>query len=511
MRTGLEVIALIETKKGSRKKSALLWSALGVALTMALIVFFLGVVNLWGVEITLNGEPTVTVEVGERYQDAGAAASFHGSMAFRTGWPVEVEAENPVDTAALGAYTVQYTAKKWGFTASAIRTVTVVDTQPPVLTLTENPDSYTLPGQPYQEEGYSATDNYDGDITDRVTAMEENGEVRYSVTDSSGNVATATRTIHYDDPIPPELTLLGDDEITLTAGDTFTDPGCAATDNVDGDLSANVTVSGQVNSNATGTYTLTYTVSDSYGNTVSASRTVTVEPKPQPKPQPVSGSVQTGKTIYLTFDDGPSKYTEQLLDVLDQYNVKVTFFTVNTSYADWIAEESSRGHSVGIHSATHDYADIYSSEEAYFADLNVQRQVIYDKAGIWTTLLRFPGGSSNKVSAKYSQGIMTRLVQDVTDQGYQYFDWNVSSGDAGETTDSEVVYQNVISGIQKETVAGKDSVVLQHDSKEYSVNAVEKIIQWGLENGYTFRALENGYTFRALDTGSPGAHHHINN
>ena len=114
-----------------------------------------------------------------------------------------------------------------------------------------------------------------------------------------------------------------------------------------------------------------------------------------------------------------------------------------------------------------------------------------------TTLVRFPGGSSNTVSS-FNPGIMTRLAQALTDMGYQYFDWNVSSGDAGETTSTDQVFENVVSGIRNRDV----SIVLQHDIKGYSVAAVERIIVWGLANGYTFLPLEPT---------SPTAHHRINN
>ena len=208
--------------------------------------------------------------------------------------------------------------------------------------------------------------------------------------------------------------------------------------------------------------------------------------------------VPSGKIIYLTFDDGPGPYTSQLLDTLAKYNVKATFFTVNTKYTSLIAQEAAAGHSVGIHSATHDYATIYANEDAYFADLHQMESIITSQTGVRPTLIRFPGGSSNKVSARYCQGIMSALTQAVTDQGYQYFDWNVSSGDAGGTTDTETVFENVINGVQQHDV----SVVLQHDIKSFSVDAVEKIIIWG---------LANGYTFLPLNASSPGAHQPVNN
>ena len=205
----------------------------------------------------------------------------------------------------------------------------------------------------------------------------------------------------------------------------------------------------------------------------------------------------TERVCAMTFDDGPSKYTGELLDVLAKYNVKATFFVVNLGYTDLISRELSEGHSVGIHSASHRYSEIYASEEAYFADLQKVQDSITALGGKKTTLVRFPGGSSNTVSS-FNPGIMTRLAQALTDMGYQYFDWNVSSGDAGETTSTDQVFENVVSGIRNRDV----SIVLQHDIKGYSVAAVERIIVWGLANGYTFLPLEPT---------SPTAHHRINN
>ena len=114
-------------------------------------------------------------------------------------------------------------------------------------------------------------------------------------------------------------------------------------------------------------------------------------------------------------------------------------------------------------------------------------------------LIRFPGGSSNTVSRKYDGGIhiMSLLTKDVQEKGFVYFDWNISSGDAGGTSSSDGVYNNVISHLKSGS-----SVVLQHDTKKFSVDAVERIIQYG---------LNNGYTFKGLDASSPGAHHGVLN
>ena len=138
--------------------------------------------------------------------------------------------------------------------------------------------------------------------------------------------------------------------------------------------------------------------------------------------------------------------------------------------------------------------------DAFFADFDTVESLIYAQTGCHTTLCRFPGGSSNTVS-EFNPGVMTRLASDVRDLGYQYFDWDVYSGDAGgegATMKSDTVASNVTEGIGDRHTA----VVLQHDIKGFSVDAVEKIILWG---------LENGYAFRALDAGSPPAHFDIAN
>ena len=311
---------------------------------------------------------------------------------------------------------------------------------------------------------------------------------------------TATQTIKVEvrDKKAPEIALNGDAEMTVEAGSEFSDPGYTATDNCDGDITESVKVSGdKVDKDKAGKYTVTYEVSDSSGNKATATRVVSVY-----DPAATADTVNPGnKIIYLTFDDGPGKYTQGLLDVLDKYNVKATFFVTNThpDYQNMIAEEAKRGHTVAIHSASHKYNQIYTSEQAFFDDLEQMNSIIKAQTGNDASIIRFPGGSSNTVSKDYCPGIMTQLVNDVTARGLLYCDWNVSSGDANsKPISTEQVVQNVISGVQSHNV----SVVLQHDIKEFSVNAVEQIIQWG---------QANGYTFLPLTTSSPMSHHRINN
>ncbi len=445
------------------------------------------VTTMGNLEMQLQGEGVITLEYGEMFVDPGVSVTWNGQS---------VEAEVAVDLPEFGkpgAYAVTYSAVYNGVTAQLTRGVLVVDTQPPVITLVSDPAHVTEIGETYQEEGFTAEDNCDGDLTARVQRYQEGDTVYYTVSDSSGNSVTVARVITYGDSVPPVITLLGEASVTMMAGQTYQEPGFTAADNVDGDITGRVMVSNTYDRYQPGTYEVTYSVMDTHGNKTQVTRSLTVQGYVQPetvKPD--------GKVIYLTFDDGPSSFTPKLLNILAKYNIKATFFVVGNGELKYLDDIVEAGHSIGIHSNTHEYSEIYASEDAFFKDFNAVRQKIYDHTGVWTTLCRFPGGSSNRTSKQYCTGIMTRLTKAVEAMGYQYFDWNVTSGDAGETKSTDQIFKNVTNGVK-----GRDySIVLQHDIFGYSVNAVERIIQWG---------LANGYTFLPLDPTSPTAHHQVKN
>ncbi len=479
----------METKQ-TRQGGLLKWLVPIAAVALLLVV--LNLVNEWHFEMRLLDAPEATIQCKAPYDEHGAQSLLLGRLFMRKGFALPVRQDGKVDPDTIGDYTVTYETDFLGFQGQMTKVVHVVDTTGPVITLVPDEREYVLPGNGYDDPGFTAVDTVDGDLTAQVQTTIVDDGVLYSVTDAAGNTTEIKRDVYFHDPDVPELTLMGQTDYELAAGEVFEEPGYTAIDNVDGDITNRVVVTGEVNSFAVGTYELTYDVEDSAHNHATATRKVTVTKVQQP-----DVVNPTGKVIYLTFDDGPGQYTEKLLGILDKYNVKATFFVINFGYTDLIAKEAAAGHSVGIHSATHDYNKIYASEEAYFADLQEMNEIIKEQTGSYTTLLRFPGGSSNTVS-NFNPGIMTRLTQRVTDAGFQYFDWNVSSGDAGETTDTDVVYQNVINGVQYQDA----SIVLQHDIKGFSVDAVERIILWG---------LEHGYTFLPLDPTSPTAHHGVNN
>ena len=450
--------------------------------------------NTFSLVVQLEGEPDMLLEYGTDYQEPGAQAILYGTLFLKEGIPVpdaQIRIDSLLQPDQLGKYTLTYNAQLEWLTASAQRTVRVVDRESPVIVLTE-PDGPLLAGTAYEEDGFVATDNYDGDITDRVIRHESYGKVSYTVLDSSGNPAYAEREIPYYDPIAPVIHLQDGDHISIPTGSFFVDPGFTAEDNVDGDMTQLVEVEGQVLWYVPGTYQLTYSVTDGFENNTTVTRTVEVVAQPRPETK-----TPTGKVIYLSFDDGPGPYTDALLDVLAKYKVKATFFVVDSGYNQQMKRIVQEGHSIGIHSVNHDYHEIYASPEAFFDDLHRMQDIIYNNTGVQTTLLRFPGGSSNTISC-FNEGIMSTLTEAVQDAGFQYFDWNVDSDDAGRANKSKTVFDNVREGVSSHRV----SVVLQHDIRDFSVDAVEDIILW---------CLENGYTFLPLTADSPGFHHGVRN
>ena len=205
------------------------------------------------------------------------------------------------------------------------------------------------------------------------------------------------------------------------------------------------------------------------------------------------------KTVYLTLDDGPSNLTAQVLEILDQYNVKATFFVTNAmpEYRHMIKEAYDRGHTIGLHTYSHDYASIYSSTQAYMQDLEKIGQVVKEQIGYVPSFIRFPGGASNTISANYCTGIMSAVSGQVLAQGYQYYDWNCSSGDGSVRNADELTAQAT-------SCAENNIILLSHDSaaKATTVEALPRIIA---------HYQSQGYVFKAIDTTSYVVHHGIGN
>lgn len=230
-------------------------------------------------------------------------------------------------------------------------------------------------------------------------------------------------------------------------------------------------------------------------NTVEISE---ASPVPEEKQQEEIEQNIEQKYAYLTFDDDCSQNTVSILDTLKEYNVKATFFMAGRADPEIVKRINNEGHTIAVHTMTHDYKTIYASTKAFWEDIEQERDYLESIIGYKPILLRFPGGSNNTVSNKYCRGIMNKLVNQAIEYGYNYYDWNVSSGDAsGKKISSEEIVNNINQQIQN-----KDNVmILMHQSapKVTTAEALPQIIEILQQQGYSIvKVEENSFSPKFL-------------
>lgn len=193
------------------------------------------------------------------------------------------------------------------------------------------------------------------------------------------------------------------------------------------------------------------------------------------------------KYVYLTFDDGPSDLTPKVLDLLDQYDAKATFFVVcknNEDCSEYLSEIVKRGHTLALHSYSHNYSLIYQSVDAFLSDYEKVYNWVYEETGYSPCLFRFPGGSTNGSSA-----VTNNIIKEMERRGFTYYDWNVSSGDGSNLTTTSNIIDNICSNVDNM----ENPVVLMHDGKgkHATLSALPTVLQKLADKGYTFRALDD--------------------
>lgn len=315
--------------------------------------------------------------------------------------------------------------------------------------------------------------------------------IEYQYFYGKDKVKEIERTVKVEDCTPPKIELKGKEEMSFYENEEYEEPGYIVEDNVDQDLTDKVKV--EKNKLGDMKYELIYTVEDSSGNKAEAKRTVTLKKVEKQDSKEDDENTKTmhsnNGVIYLTFDDGPSlSSTPKILDILKEENVKATFFILNYDKNGEVLVKRivNEGHSIGIHGYSHDYKKIYQSVDSYMENITKLQDKIKQSTGVTTNLTRFPGGSSNTISS-FNPKIMTKLTKEVVKRGFRYYDWNVSSGDAGEAKNRDEVYQNVIKGLYR----NGNNIVLMHDfsGNSKTIEALRAIIQYGKQKGYVFKAI----------------------
>jgi peptidoglycan/xylan/chitin deacetylase (PgdA/CDA1 family) len=195
------------------------------------------------------------------------------------------------------------------------------------------------------------------------------------------------------------------------------------------------------------------------------------------------------KIAYMSFDDGPSNVTPKILDTLKEYDVKATFFiiagNIKEDEIDILKRIIEEEHSIGIHTYSHKYNDIYSSVEAYLEDFYKVYQLIYEATGVKTNIFRFPWGSSNT----YNKKIKKELITEMERRGFSYFDWNVSAEDSIGNPSQAVIKKNILKDLDRFNAP----IVLMHDSaiNNNTAKILPEILTIMKDKGYVFDLLEN--------------------
>jgi len=443
-----------------------------------LIVYLLVIFALWYIaipKINLNGDDKLIISYDEEYVEAGYEAKFLGRDITS-----DVLIDNELEIGKIGNYKISYYIKYLFFTIKKERYVSIIDSKEPVINIKSDVINI-CPNQKLPKLEYSVIDEYDGDITLNTKENILDDKITLSVSDSSNNVSNKIIKIDRSDRDKPEISLKGNSTIYLNLSEKYVEPGYSAKDNCDGDITSKVSVSGSVGKSS-GNYKINYSVTDSGGNKSMVTRTVIVINKNAFN----EGNIING-SIYLTFDDGPNVGTTNvILDILKKEGVKATFFVTCNGADSLIKRIYDEGHTIALHTATHNYSYLYSSTDNYFNDLKTVSNRVKRITGIDSKIIRFPGGSSNTISRNYKKGIMTELSNMVINEGYRYYDWNIDSMDASTARNSQDVYNNVISNLSRNGV----NMVLMHDTRTITRDALRNIIRYGKSQGYSFKKIE---------------------
>ena len=294
----------------------------------------------------LKGNNNIIMEINTNYKEYGYSAKY-----LNKDISDKVKITSNLNNKKVGNYQITYTLNFRNKKYKKVRTINVIDSSDVVTSILGEGKIEICPNDEYNEN-------------------EENVIRR--------------------DSDKPKISLKGYQSSTMYVGNTYFEAGYNADDNCDGDITDKVSIEGHIDTNKVGKYELVYSVSDSSGNKTSTNRIINIIEEPD----------VNQKTIYFTFDDGPSSTTTKILDILKEEGIKATFFVINADekYDKVIKRAYDEGHTIGLHSYSHKYKSIYKSEDAYFDDLNLINNKVKKITGYKSNIIRFPGGSSNTIS-----------------------------------------------------------------------------------------------------------------
>lgn len=420
-------------------------------------------------------EQKIEIEVGKNFEPN----QFLGFSLYDD--PVNIE--NQVDSTKPGSYEVVYTL----YQQSEKLSVEVKDSTPP--TVRAQNLTRLWPSMVEVEDfivSWNDASNVSFEFVEQPNWQIGINPIQIKATDTYGNETILMQEVTFIliDNTAPSIEVNGRLEVEQGKSLSLGIPGLEIFDDCD----PNLKLTTELDENPIyelGDYEIQATLCDQSGN-----KTETIIPI---RIVPIKDHANA-RYIYMTFDDGPSQHTNKVLDILNRYGVKASFFVtgMNLEYADRIQEAYLQGHTIGLHTYSHQYSQIYASVESYFNDLDQIQEVVKEQTGVSTSFIRFPGGSSNLVSRHYHEGIMSQLANEVEAKGYQYFDWNSSVEDAVLGHDANDI---LVTGKAQTELQG-DLMLLLHDGtgNQATVDVLEELIIYYLKQGYVFKPIDSTTT-----------------
>ncbi len=482
------------------------------------IIWLLWFMTHFLINFKLIGDKVIYLNYGETYEEQGAVASFLGNE-------LEVQIQDNINTNKDGRYVVYYKARNvFGIAKSLKRNVIIKDNEKTKITLKGDKTVVLGLDEEYVEPGYTASDNLDGDITDKVEVTDNidiknygEYEVVYKVTDSNNNTVSKTRKVIVKDMKAPIITLNGNSIIDVLLGEKYIEEGYNANDNIDGDITNKVEVINNINYKKLGNYQITYTVKDSHNNITTVKRTINVVKKlleykdeydkidntergwwsnnKFDHKRPSGGADleelkkynayfmgPDEKVIYLTYDEGSNDtYLPEIVDVLDKNNVKATFFLCRNYMLmnkDLIKKMVDNGHLIGNHTFHH-----YEMPKlANRADFD---KYIYEIRGVEETYKEITGKTMEKIYREPKGEWSYRSLKIVSDLGYKSFFYSADYLDYADDVSKEVALQKMLDRYHN------GAIYLFHPKNKGNLEALDDFIKKMKELGYKFDLVKN--------------------
>ena len=470
------------------------------------------------INFKLNGEELTIINCGDNYQEKGASATFLGKQ-------LKVSIQDNINTSKIGEYVVYYkTRNTFGIMKSLKREVKVKDKTAPKISLKgENPKILKL-NEKYQENGATAIDNIDGDLTNKIKISGEvdiskygEYQIMYEVSDKSGNEISKIRKVIVKDTELPTLELKGKTNVDILLGNKYTEEGYSAKDNIDGDITSNVEIKNNVNYNKVGTYEIIYKVKDSSNNIVTKKRTINVVKKlliykdeydkidntknywwsgnKFDHNRPEGGASleklkkynayflgPDEKKIYLTYDEGSNDtYLPEILEVLNKNNVKATFFLCRNYMVmnkDLIKKMEKTGHSVGNHTYHHYVMPSLATRENF-------EKYVYEIRATEETYKEITGKNMDKIYREPKGEWSYRSLQIVKDLGYKSFFYSADYLDFKNDVSKEYALNKMMNRYHN------GAIYLFHPKNKGNLEALDDFIKNMKKLGYTFDLVKN--------------------